>query len=276
MAVLCWMAVKLALLMSAGNCLAAVVDQNQLVGIVDDIVNRYRPSYKNPDGSQTFPMFSLAVSIPYNNTMKKYDVNQVLDNAEQVRNTIVNCDVYRGTRVVAATLLKWPNVLNQCPSGLVSWRHVLRQCPSVVTWDDLQRVCPVAIRDGTTDHAEYRTLQHFNTLVNNRDKDDLLLFYVYASPCAARCTNENNTRNILNLIKPIQNWQNYAFVFSKVFKPRQGDPMLVEDLKGALMQLGTSIGLDNIFRCDRVRGWTGCTICSSRGQITPQCLSDEP
>ncbi len=119
-------------------------------------------------------MFSLAVSIPYNSATEKYDLSKVTDTGDRVRERIASdCEVYTGTRVVAATVLRWPNVLDQCPDKPVQWHHVLRQCGRrAVTWADLQRECPGVIRDGTADHAEYRILQNLNTLVNNHNKND--------------------------------------------------------------------------------------------------------
>lgn len=281
MAGLCWMAVMLALLLSAGNS-SATVDKNQLARLVDQILNTYRPSYMH-EGQRKSPMFSLAISIPYNNERRMYDISQVPDTGEQVRNAIQSCNVYSGTRVVAATVLRWPDVLNQCPTQHVQWPDVLRRCrKEEMTWADVQRLCPGKIREGTADHAEFRTLQHFNTLLTNHNRNDLLLFYVFASPCAQRCASETSTRNILDLINPILGWNNYAFVFSKVFKPRTNDPIPEEDLQGALRILGThqgalgAIGLENIFRCDGPPGRKQCTSCSTGGQVTRKCYVDEP
>lgn len=86
------------------------------------------------------PMFSLAVSIPYNSTTELYDTSQVADTGDQVRERIVNdCEVYNGARAVAATVLRWPNVLDQCPDKPVQWPNVLAKCgPALKTWADFK------------------------------------------------------------------------------------------------------------------------------------------
>lgn len=121
-------------------------------------------------------MFSLAVSIPYNSTTELYDTSQVADTGDQVRERIVNdCEVYNGARAVAATVLRWPNVLDQCPDKPVQWPNVLAKCgPALKTWADFKE-CQDAVYNGRADHAEHRTLQHFDTLVNNHNNNDLFL-----------------------------------------------------------------------------------------------------
>ncbi|XP_044197779.1 uncharacterized protein LOC122974010 [Thunnus albacares] len=270
-----WMAVTLAVLLSAGNSLAAV-DQNQLRRIVNEILNRFTPSYGN---GRNFPMFSLAVSIPYNSDTKMYDISKVTDDGDQVRKTIVDCEVYTSERMVAATVLRWPNVLRQCPGGRVQWPDVLDKCPRTVkTWADVESWCSGAVKDKRADHAEYRTLQRFNTLVNRKDnKQDLLLFYVLASPCDKRCTSESSHFNILESINQILNWNNYAVVFSDVFKPRDG-LIPEDDLRGSLERLGRyrghlgSVGLNNIFRCNKQQ----CRSCSSNNEVARFCFSNHP
>ncbi|XP_074485334.1 uncharacterized protein LOC141764210 isoform X2 [Sebastes fasciatus] len=238
------------------------------------------------NGHRRYPMFSLAVSIPYNSDKKMYDISKVIDSADQVKNTILRCEVYTGTRVVAATVLRWPNVLDQCPDERVQWPQVLRKCPKrVITWANVKEQCPDAVNNGTADHAEYRTLQHFNTLTRNLSKTDLLLFYVLSSPCDARCTNESNRRSILDSINQILIWSNYAVVFSNVFIPVNGKCIPEENLRGALERLGThkgslgSIGLRNIFRCDADdvdrRCAVQCTSCSTGNQVTRYCYTND-
>lgn len=208
-----------------------------------------------------------------------YDMSQVPDAGEAVRDAILRCDVYRGTRVVAATVLRWPNVLDQCPAGRVPWPRLLRDCDRIsMTWAEVRDQCSDKVRDGTADHAEYRTLQHFNTLVLNHNRDDLLLFYVLASPCTNRCPGMGRL-SILNSINPILNWNNYAVVFSNIFQPRSGPRTPEAELRGALERLGThrgqrgSIGLSNIFRCN-AENTMQCTSCSHGGQVSPYCYSE--
>ncbi|KAM8771998.1 uncharacterized protein AB9X84_006680 [Acanthopagrus schlegelii] len=272
----CWMAVTLCLLLFDGNSLAAV-DQNQLAPIVDQILNMYTPSYVGSNGVRRNPMFSLAVTIPYDEDTKKYDISQ-LDDGSSVTGKILNCEVYTSPRVVAATVLKWPEVLKQCPDGPVQWPDVVTKCPGVNTWADVKNQCPGVVKGelkGRADHAEYRTLQRINTLDSKDYKSHLLLFYVLASPCDQRCTNEENNLNILESIQDIKNWSNYAVVFSNIFKPRSGHVIPTERLQGALERLGGSIGLHNIFRCNKQDGSMHCTSCSSDNQVAHSCVSDE-
>ncbi|XP_026158686.1 uncharacterized protein LOC113127950 [Mastacembelus armatus] len=272
-----WLAVTLALFLSAGNTLAAV-DQNQLAGIVNNILNRFRPSYTTQDGNVKRPMFSVAVAVPFNSQTQRFDMNLVCDDGQTVRDSITqNCDVYEGQRVVAATVLRWPDVSDQCPNAGVQWTDVLRRCgKQSMTWAEVQNNCPGAVSNGRADHSEYRTLRSFNTLVSKRNENDLLVFYVYASPCGNRCANPDDTRNILNLIRSIKGWKNYVFVFSKVFKPRDGSTIPDSDLKEAVSQVGGSIGLGNIFRCDGSAGSIECTSCSTGGDVTQYCYKDNP
>ncbi|KAG8014524.1 hypothetical protein GBF38_003021 [Nibea albiflora] len=276
MAGLCWMAVTLSVLLYAGSCFIDVA-QNQLAGIVKQILER------------RYPMFSLAVSIPYDEKSKTYDISQVFDtdSADSVKRSILKCEEYRGTRMVAATVLRWPNVLDQCPNEPVQWGDVLRKCGErSMTWAELNsklrmldnegetksehdKQCHGAVWEGRADHAEYRTLEVLNTLVNQDNMNDFLLFYVLASPCPNRCASESSRWSILESIKLIRKWKNYGLVFSSVFKPRDGEPIPEQSLCGALVQLGKSIGLSNIFRCNELK----CTSCSSGDQVAHYCFS---
>lgn len=234
-------------------------------------------------------MFSLAVSIPYDDKSKKYDISQVFntDPADTVKRSILKCEKYKGTRVVAATVLRWPNVLDQCPDEPVQWGDVLKKCGErSMTWAELnsklrmldiegetksehEKQCHAAVWEGRADHAEYRTLEVLNTLVNQDNMNDFLLFYVLASPCPNRCASESSCWSILKSILLVKKWKNYGLVFSNVFKPRNGDPLPEQSLCGALVRLGKSIGLSNIFRCNEHK----CTSCSSGDQVDRYCFS---
>lgn len=228
-------------------------------------------------------MFSVAVSVPYNKDKNLYDMSKVLDSSQAVRDTILRCDVYVGQRVVAATVLRWPNVLQQCPTGRVQWPDLLRQCGrNSMTWAEVKRDCPDKIKDGRADHAEYRTLEKFSALVSNHKNfsDDLLIFYVLASPCDQRCTSETNIHSILDLINPILKWKKYAFVFTNVFQPRNGPRIPEANLREALERLAKhkgslgSLGLSNIFRC-KARNQMQCTSCNRSGKVDRYCYSDK-
>lgn len=223
-------------------------------------------------------MFSLAVSIPFNS--KFYDVKKVPDTHEAVRNTILNCEVYTGQNVVAATRLKWPEAATVCPDGPVLWPDVRQQCPAGITWSQLKSKCPGARLEDRDEHAEYRTLQAFDTLRKTWDINDLMLFYVLGAPCVHRCTKTDSERNILESIQKIRNWQNYAVVFTNIPKHANGEDIDLSEKKQALLNLGTfefnsgSIGLENIFRCKYIHGNMQCASCSTKGDVTDYCITD--
>ncbi|XP_014894867.1 uncharacterized protein LOC106951706 [Poecilia latipinna] len=133
----------------------------------------------------------------------------------------------------------------------------------------------VAATAAPGEHAEYRTLQNLNTILNNRNtENDLLFIYVYASPCATRCTNIRNKGNILDLLKGYKKYKP-VFVFSKIFKPlgiRAEDS--AEDPQVALRNLGGAIGLQSIFRCDKVNYIMRCVNCKSNGNVAGWCYDD--
>ncbi|XP_076741424.1 uncharacterized protein LOC101473357 isoform X2 [Maylandia zebra] len=89
-----WVIVAVVLLMTATNG-ATAIETHELAPIVQNILNRYTPSY-GPDDDRQFPMFSVAVSVPYNNG--KFDMSKVTDDdgGEAVKTKILNCDVYIG------------------------------------------------------------------------------------------------------------------------------------------------------------------------------------
>ncbi|XP_034454211.1 uncharacterized protein LOC117769410 [Hippoglossus hippoglossus] len=223
------------------------VDQNKLTSLVNELLSKYRFN----------GMFSLAVSIPQNqNQNQNQDQNQganriiqeVLnsDPADDVKNKINMDEVYVGSRMVAAKVLKWKY---------------------------------------GADHAESRVVDNWDQLYNSTqfNQEDLLLFYVYASPCVEKCTSYGHTENILSRINNIQRWNNYAVVFSKIFKPRNGRENTDQERIEALERLATfkgergPIGLENIFRCDRKENKPmQCVSCSSNGQVAHECVSDDP
>uniref|UniRef100_A0A672Z3S6 Uncharacterized protein n=1 Tax=Sphaeramia orbicularis TaxID=375764 RepID=A0A672Z3S6_9TELE len=184
----------------------------------------------------------------------------------------IKCLVYTGKDIVAATVLKYDKVKEQCPDTPVEWRELLRGCPNVRTWAEFEsNLCPLDVRNKNLDamkkknqledHGEYRVLQHFDTLVKRRTKKSLLLFYSWGSPCDYKCTNQNYQNNILNAIANIKKWKNYVFVFSKPYK------------RPPLTNLGNRIDLSNIFRCDKGNnGRTACKSCSDNGKVSDFCI----
>ncbi|XP_028267926.1 uncharacterized protein LOC114439922 [Parambassis ranga] len=129
---------------------------------------------------------------------------------------------------------------------------------------------------GQPEHAELRVLKDLNL---DSIKGDMLVIYSYASPCPTTCTNICNRYNIINPINNLINigqWSTYAFVFEKVFNPRDCKKGLKEsELKRALTDLadGSQIKLPDIFRCYKSnnKAFT-CISCSSAGKVTPQCV----
>lgn len=219
-------------------------------------------------------MFSMAVSVSYSENLAGYDVNTVTDTAESVRNRIQACEVYVGEKVVAATVLKWPDVLQQCPGGRVQWPNFFAKRGAPQTWQDANNRFPNAIRAGTADHAEYRILKNIRTLVSKHKtgSNNLLVFYVLASPCGTRCTNTDSTWNILESIKAIKKWNNYAVVFTHIFRPQSGAAIEQNERRDALQRLGNSIGLDNIFRCyTNNNNIMQCINCSNSNAVDTRC-----
>ncbi|KAF3688106.1 hypothetical protein EXN66_Car003778 [Channa argus] len=187
-------------------------------------------------------MFSMAVSIPLKNTDQDYDINQVFttENGNKVKEEILSGGVYKEGRIVAAKFLRKTKTTPEY-------------------------------------HAEYRVLQNFNTLDNNNYFDhDLLLFYVFGSPCFHKCTNKEDTQNILEKLKDIKKWKQYAFVFTDVFKSLNPEQSTSEEQrKQALTNLAeeSGLGLENIFRCAKSNDQMLCVSCSTDKQVTPSCVS---
>ncbi|XP_077460752.1 uncharacterized protein LOC144077128 isoform X1 [Stigmatopora argus] len=271
----------------------ATIAPNDLATLVTSILDKL--------GSQSgrLPMFSLAVNIPCDPISNTYDPNRV--NLDGVKKALLDCEVDSNRDVVAATLLKWDNVLKYCPDALVPWEDVLINCKKDhITWRYVEKHCPEAVKDHAADHAEYRVLERFQSWAEGKDKSGLLLFYVYASPCTDQCTHKNHARSILSLVKAITGWEKHAMVFSKIFKPknsrsnaftaekrksplkrrksplerrksaltRRKSPLErrkspLERRKSALKRLGMSLGgLQNLFRCDEITN-NGKRVCHS-------------
>ncbi|XP_043970955.1 uncharacterized protein LOC122830001 [Gambusia affinis] len=267
MGLLSWMVLSLTVLPLAANKFPPV-NEAQLQDIVLRILNGYRPTYE-VEGQSKSPMFSLVVRIPFNGKTTKYDISQVSDAASTVKKTILDCEVYTGTNIVAATVLRWPDVVSQCPNGRVQWRTRSQ----ARTWLEAYRQNPELFTDGTADHAEYRILQKLQSWPNIHNMgQDLLLFYVYASPCTTRCTNSDNRYNILSLLTSYVKF-NMVFVFSKVHQPRNAN-IPEENLREGLMSLGGKIGLQRIFRCDKVNGRMKCANCNDNGNVAGWCYDD--
>ncbi|XP_053275438.1 uncharacterized protein LOC128437348 [Pleuronectes platessa] len=228
------------------------VNLNELAPLVNKLLSEYRFN----------GMFSLAVSIPLNQDQNKNQnqnqgANQIIqevlksDHADNVKNKINKGEVYIGSRVVAA---------------------------------EVRRL------EKGADHAESRVVDNLDQLVNSPqvNNNDLLLFYVYASPCVEKCTSYGHTENILEKINRIRHWKSYAVVFSKIFKPKKGQENTKEERIDALERLawyqvaGGHIGLENIFRCDRKKTKQNqkqtmqCISCSSNGKVAHKCVSDDP
>nr|XP_057946915.1 uncharacterized protein LOC131140467 [Doryrhamphus excisus] len=271
-----WWLLPLLAVTAAGANTEDQIDQNQLATMVETILSGLNVQSK-------MPMFSLAARIPLSPDKSSYDPSQVTALGQNVRNTILGCGVYQSSNLVAATVLRWPDVLYHCPTASVPWQKVLRKCMRTeMTWQEVKTVCPHAVKNKQADHAEYRVLQTFKTWAANKEKTGLLLLYVHASPCTGRCTSETSGLNILKLVECINDWPNHIVVFSKIFKPKDNwEAIPPETLKNGLITLGRHLGSDglrNIFRCNRndTNANLECVSCSSdKGrQVTPNCYED--
>uniref|UniRef100_A0A8C4DYG6 Uncharacterized protein n=1 Tax=Dicentrarchus labrax TaxID=13489 RepID=A0A8C4DYG6_DICLA len=174
-----------------------------------------------------FCMFSLAVSIPDDQNQEISNILQQVfqsDPVEDVKEQLGRNEVYDGKRVVAAR--------------------------------------PLPLKKKKTDHAESRVADKLVDLFSRSNENDLLLFYVYASPCVDKCASDSHPKSILGRINQIQQWKNHAFVYSKIFESENTRRWV----NTALQRLGTAVGLDNIFRCDRENGWMQCISCSSNNR----------
>lgn len=190
-------------------------------------------------------MFALAISIPFNTQTNRYDFTQVTeaDPAENVKKDLKSREVYAGKRVVGAT---------------------------------------VKFDEKSTEHAEKRVFEKFQTLVDRINKNDgisstdLMLFYTFKSPCDTKCANPNHKFCILTDITKIQKWTNYAVVFSKVFEPNAMKPGTEtkpeENCKKALEEIGKKINLSNIYRCTKTTT-VHCISCDAKGVVNNNCIN---
>lgn len=120
-----------------------------------------------------------------------------------------------------------------------------------------------------TDHAESRVVDNLNSIFRNRN--DLLFFYVYASPCVEKCSSDTHRQSILTRIQSVSRWSDWAVVFSKIFSPNIGPGNTDDQRRAALQRLGGSVGLNHIFRCDG--NPRQCSSCSNSGQVALYCVS---
>ncbi|KAK7929805.1 hypothetical protein WMY93_006200 [Mugilogobius chulae] len=209
-------------------------------------------------GEIVYPMFSLAASVPFDLNTKKYSIESVMavDSPRSVRQALLRCNVYPGTRLVEGVVLKYPDALTQCPDQTVPWDYVKNQCPMVNVWRDFQKCdnnrIDILLNSGNNlaDHAEYRVLTAFDDskFDQNMKENDLMLFISRMTPCSARCTNSDSYFNILTLLEKIKKWKNIAFVFANLFE----DP---ERTKQSLTALGEVLGLENVYRCEPNSGF---------------------
>lgn len=288
-----WVSVVVVFLMTVRNGVT-VIDPNNLAPIVQEILNRYTPHYNGANNNRNPRMFSVAVSVPYNEKANMFDVSKVPDDGEAVRTKILNCDIYKGDRVVAATVLRWPDVLDQCPDAPVQWPEIWQRCrgKQIKTWADVQEKCREnEIQYAEADHAEFRTLQHVSSLAKSqqKSKEDMMVFYVRDSPCARICTDPHNTQNILSKVQDIMKWKDYVVVFSNIFRPENNNPERVNELRESLKRLGGAIadqgskvkdkssnGLQHIFRCymqqEMDENKMKCFSCINNGKVAPKCI----
>ncbi|XP_077460755.1 uncharacterized protein LOC144077129 [Stigmatopora argus] len=284
MAKMPWRLLLLLLAATATGRCNPTIAPNDLATLVALIRNKLDSQIKI---NGRLPMFSLAVNIPRGPGFDTYDPNRV--NLDAVEKAVLDCEVHVNDNVVAATLLKWPYLMDYCPDSQVLWEDVVSNCRQVcakkwpnsghteakITWRYVQENCSNAVKDHAADHAEYRVLKKFQSWAEDKDKSGLLLFYVYASPCIDQCTVKNHARSILKLAQAITVWKKYAVVFSKVFKPKKELEDYPSERKLALQRLGESVGgLRNVFRCNWIKHMMVCQSCSSGGKVTRWCYDD--
>ncbi|XP_053714224.1 uncharacterized protein LOC128755050 [Synchiropus splendidus] len=211
------------------------VDVGILNNVVDQLLNRFKPNFPNTNNA---PTFTLAVKVPQGSQPGQYNVNQVPDTSDSVKNVILNsCDIYSSSSLVAATVLKPVD------------GHYCQTQPPVIG------------------HSEYRVLQRFNLQAQGQE---LMVFYCSTSPCNGICTNDRNSYNILQLIKRINAWANRALVFTKIFKPPNRGPLTPAEMTTSLKNLGASIGLSNIYRCSGGQ----CQRCFNNDLAVRFCIAD--
>ncbi|XP_057700714.1 uncharacterized protein LOC130921089 [Corythoichthys intestinalis] len=277
MAIVRWHLVALLIITTTTRTMA--IDQNKLATLVDEILHKFKVQTK-------MPMFSMAVSVPPGADPGTYDLTKVSDLGQNVKNTILQCGIYAGDNVVAATLLRWPDVVQRCPRAEVPWQDVLKACRrKSMTWHEVAMICPGAVEGNRADHAEYRVLERFDSWADDKDKSGLLVLYVYTAPCESRCASERNVLSILKLLERIRDWKEYVLVFSKLLNVKTlwaGNSMPDKRLARALLNLGRHLGrggLGKIFRCDQPEDANTnameCISCSTGGEVTPQCYKKE-
>uniref|UniRef100_A0AAV2LQU7 Uncharacterized protein n=1 Tax=Knipowitschia caucasica TaxID=637954 RepID=A0AAV2LQU7_KNICA len=282
-----WKLLVLVLFLST-QLIDAVVRKEDLARFVNELLNVYMPTI--PAGHQEPPAFSLAISIPQND-LRRHDFSKVIaaDPPANVRIAMDRCQVYTGTRVVASTLLKYPDFITRCPNEPITWDYVKQKCPTLQRWGDFEQCTSGEIRqlkrlpegDGLVQHAEFRVLENIQTLTNKINRvnglrsSDLMLFYTHRSPCHTRCCSSHPTFSIINkLAGSIRRWNDYAVVFSEIFVPGRTSStgaQLEQDRRTALQNLGNGIGgTANIYRC--TRGSSACYSCNAPGGINNDCV----
>lgn len=123
-----------------------------------------------------------------------------------------------------------------------------------------------------TDHAEKRVLRNMGSLVEE-STGHFLVFYTFNSPCGTKCANPGHRFNILRDLKNmLPSWKKRAFVFTKVFQPRDPEFKIKRaDTIKALKELGKAIGYNIVLRCPENKN---CIKCFS-GQHFVNACADE-
>ncbi|XP_038595661.1 uncharacterized protein LOC119919325 [Micropterus salmoides] len=120
------------------------------------------------------------------------------------------------------------------------------------------------------DHAELRVLANMQGLLDHHNaEDNFLLFYVYASPCP-QCPLNRNWGKLNRRVG------GHAFVFTKLFIPRDSTNFSNTYRDTALTQLGNAVNRHTIFRCEGGRNNVRCTSCVDRNNIAQYCYVQPP
>ncbi|XP_029949355.1 nucleolin-like [Salarias fasciatus] len=110
-----------------------------------------------------------------------------------------------------------------------------------------------------------RVLENIQSLKTD-NQGNVLVIYSEVAPNS----NDNSMADKINYV--LQNWNAYAFVFSRVADVPTAD---TSQLAGSFKLLDISkLGLDNIFRCYKPDDSFQCTSCSSGGDVTPSCVAN--
>ncbi|XP_053216888.1 uncharacterized protein LOC128399441 [Podarcis raffonei] len=127
----------------------------------------------------------------------------------------------------------------------------------------------------SAEHAEWRLLtggqnSPVERILANKDQNSCLIFFSKLSPCVNRCLNENDMRNIVQMVNPLFNRYNEdarAFVFETVYRRD------TQKEKEVVVEAWERIQNSPLFRCYNDN--RGCIQCFDNNQKADSpCLLD--